>query len=204
MPTDEVKIGDFTKPVVPPRPGPAGAATTGATKEALDAAERTIAAEMKTVEEDLKPKVGYEEKLRQLGITKEEAARILDAVLMQGHYSEEIPLTKSLRVRFRTRSARDTRRAQLFIERERPMYDQHYNELLWRQLLAASLEQIGVDRFEFPTRKDGPEKADALFDIRFNYVDSMPDPTFRLLLKKLGVFDTKISTVLEEGAVENF
>lgn len=203
MPTEDVRIGDFTKPVVPPKPAPAPTAT-GATKDALDAAEQNIAVEAKNVEEDLKPKASYEEKLRQLGITKEEAARIIDAVLVQGFYSEEIALTKSLRVRFRTRSARDTRRAQLFIERERPMYDQHYNELLWRQLLSASLEQIGSDKFEFPTRKDTPDQADKLFEIRFNYVDSMPDPTFRLLLKKLGVFDTKISTVLEEGAVENF
>ncbi len=202
MPTEtEVKIGDFSKPIVPPKPTPAA---TGATKEALDVAERTVAAETKSVEEDLKPKASYEEKLRQLGITKEESARIIDAVLMQGFYSEEIPLTKTLRVRFRTRSARDTRRAQVYIERERPMYDQHYNELLWRQLLSASLEQLGNDKFEFPTRKDTPDHADKLFEIRFNYVDSMPDPTFRLLLKKLGVFDTKISTVLEEGAIENF
>jgi len=197
---DEVKIGDFSKPLVPPRP----AGTSGSTKEVLETAEKKLDAEATAVEAELRPMASYEERLKEVGVTREEAAKIVNAIMTKGFYSEEIPLTKTLKARFRTRSKKDTSRAQTYVETQRPMYDAHYADLMTHQLLAASLEQFGTDKFEHPDRKASSETVEKLFTDRFVYVETLADPAYRLLANKLAIFDRKISTVLEEGTVENF
>lgn len=197
MPADDARIGDFSRPPVDAPRSPV--------KEALESAERRFDDEAQKDEAALKPMQSYEDALREAGISREKASEIVDAVLLRGHYAEDIPITKAIRARFRTRSARDTKRAQDMIEQQRLTYEVHYNELLSRYLLAASLEGFGTDKLEHVAGKtaklDDIEKA---YKSRLTYVEDLPDPALRILFVKLAKFDNMISTVLKEGSIENF
>ena len=192
---DDVRVGDFTRDLSP-RKAPV--------KTEAEDTENKLEAEAKAAEDAAKPMTSYEDRLREIGVSREEAARIIDSVLMRGHFSEDVQLTRTIKARFRTRNARDTKRAQEYIEQSRPTYDQHYQELLSRQLLAASLEVFGTDKLPYPDRKASHDEVEKAFGDRLAYVDSLSDPAMRLLLQKLIKFDRKISTVLDEWAVESF
>ncbi len=198
--SDDIKIGDFSKPVVDPPKGPASP-----TKEALDAAEERLDEAATKDEAALKPLASYEERLKQAGIDKAKAAEIVDAVLMKGFYAEDIKITSRIKARLRTRNARDTRRAQEILEAQRFTIDSHYNETLTRLLLAASLERFGDDTFKHPNpRKSSESEIEKAFQERVAFVDGLPDPALRILFQKLFKFDQVVSTALEEGAIENF
>lgn len=193
----DTRIGDFSRPLAAKTPA-------SPVKEALDDAERALSAEVKSVEAELRPMASYEEKLKEAGITREEAARVIDDVLMRGYYAEDVKITRSIRARFRTRNARDIRRAQDQIELARPTYEAHYQEILSRHLLAASLEQFGNDKLRHPDRRASQDDVEKAFADRLSYVDTLSDPALRLLMTKLVAFDRKVSVVLEEGALESF
>jgi hypothetical protein len=198
---EETRIGDFSKPLVEK---PAAAGATGDTKVRLEAAEQNLEAEANTAEAALKPLKSYEERLKEAGVTKEQAAEIIDAVIMKGHWSEPIKITERIKLRLRTRSARDIRRIQDHLEVQRPIYDAHYTEIMGRMSLAASLESLGADKFTFPGKDAKSEEYEAAFQARVNYIENLADPTLRLLFLKLWTFDEKIRVVLSEGVIENF
>ena len=202
MPTvDEPKIGDFSRPVIP-QPTTKGASPT---KDALESADAQLDEQAAKGEAILRPMASFEEKLKAAGIDRAKAAEIIDAVLLKGHYAETIPITKTVGVRLRTRSARDVRRTQEMLEAQRFTIDAHYSEAWGRLLLAASLEAFGKDRFDHPSMKDNVvavvEKA---FMDRVAYIDGLPDPALRVLLQKLWKFDNRVAVALEEGSIENF
>jgi hypothetical protein len=199
--TDDARIGDFSRPVVTPAPAPT---VSGPTKDALDRAERGLDLEARKDEAALKPMTSYEDRLKEVGVSREKASTIIDAVLLKGYYAEDVMLTRTIKARFRTRNARDTKRAQEQIETQRLSYDRHYNELLARLLLASSLERFGDDSFTQPPRGAKIDDIEKAFFDRLAYVDSMSDPALRLMMNKLSTFDRMIATVLEEGSIENF
>lgn len=203
--SDDPRIGDFSRPLVArPKEG-APAPSASPAKERLDAAERQLADETKKDEEALKPMASYEERLKEAGIDKAKAAAIIDAVLLQGFYAEDIKITARIKARFRTRSSRDTKRAQEILDGQRFTFDTHYHEALTRILLAASLEQFGDEKLQhLPLRGTSADDYEKAFQSRLSYVDTMPDPAMRLLFKKLSKFDQMVSIALEEGSVENF
>lgn len=200
MPVDDLNIGNFSKPVVP---APSAVAPA---KIPTDPAETALGAEAKAVEDELRPMRSYEEQLREIGVSKDEAARIIDAILNVGFWSEEVSITKSIKARFRTRSSRDRSRAVAFIEAARPVYEAHVQEMMNKQLLAASLEAFAKDKFTHADpRTAKAEEIEAAFDARFRFVDGViSDPALNLLLRHFHKFDIKIHTVMQEGAVENF
>lgn len=200
MPTnDDVRIGDFSRPIVP---APDKAVTT---KESLEAAAAAIKVDVDKDEEALKPITSYEEKLKQVGLTRAKAAAIVDAILLNGHYAEEIKVTSTIAVKLRTRNARDIKRIQEILEAQRFTLDAHYSETWGRLLLAASLEAFAKDKFTHPNPRTTPvEDIEKAFMDRVNYVDGLPDPALRLLLQKLYKFDNRITAALEEGVIENF
>lgn len=203
---DEVKIGDFSEPLVAPKKSLTPGAPSGKspTSERLDAAEEHLGKEAAHVEKSLKPIESYEDRLKAAGIARDKAAAIVDNVLMKGSHTETYPITSRVKLRLRTRTARDTKRIQDFLEVARPAYEPHYNEILWRMSLAASLESLGTDTFQHPSRNSTEKEVEELFQERVRYVDTLPDPTLRLLISKLFKFDEMIRVVLEEGAIENF
>lgn len=198
---EETRIGDFSKPLVEK---PAAASATGDTKVRLEAAEQNLESEANAAEAALKPLKSYEERLKEAGVTKEQAAEIIDAVLMKGYWSESIKITERIKLRLRTRSARDIRRIQDHLEVQRPVYDTHYTEITGRMSLAASLESLGSDKFTFPGKDAKPEEYETAFQARVNYIENLADPILRMLFLKLWTFDEKIRVVLSEGVIENF
>jgi len=198
---EETRIGDFSQPLVPK---PVTKAATGDTKVRMEAAEQSLESEARDAEAALKPLKSYEEKLKEAGVTKDEAADIIDSVLMKGFWSETIKITARISIKLRTRSARDVRRIQDYLEVHRPVYDTHYTEIMGRMTLAASLEQLGTDKLPFPGKDAKNEDYEKAFQERGNYIEGLADPILRLLFLKLWAFDEKIRAVLAEGTIENF
>jgi len=197
---EEVRIGDFSRPVVPPKK----AAQSSPTADKLTEAETALKTEADETEKKIKPLETYEERLKEVGVTKEQAAFIVDEVLLKGCYSEEISLTSRVSVKFRTRLYRDTQRMQSYLEVSRPTYEAHYSEIVFKYSLAAALEKFGADVFKHPTKASTGDEIEKSFQTRLTYVENLPDITLRLLYTKLGRFDRKIRVCLEEGAIENF
>ena len=194
---EETRIGDFSQPLVKPAPA-------SPTKERLESAEKNLDAQAEGAEAALKPLQTYEDKLKEAGVAKEQAAEIIDSVLMKGYWAETVKISQRISVKLRTRSARDTRRIQDHLEVQRPVYDAHYTEILGRMTLAASLEQLGTDRFNFPGKDAKNEDYENAFQERVRYIENLADPVLRLLFLKLWKFDEKIRIVLSEGTIENF
>lgn len=193
---DDLRIGDFSKPLTDSPKSP--------TKESLDTIEKKISTDIDKDEAALRPMSSFEDKLKKEGLTREEAADIIDAVLLKGHYAEDVKITSRVKARFRTRTSRDTKRAQEMIEVQRLTYDVHYNEILSRLLLAASLERFGDDVLPHPPRSAKQEELEKAFQARLEYVNTMADPALRILMSKLAKFDRRVAASLEEGSIENF
>jgi vacuolar-type H+-ATPase subunit I/STV1 len=199
MPTKpETTIGDFQRPKkVEP------VAATSATQR-LEEKETLLEREVKSTEEQLRPLESYEEALEKAGISKDEAATIVDDVLLKGFYSETIPITSRIKVRLRTRSYSDTMRVNTALDVLKPMYQVGYDEIVYRYSLAASLEYFAGKEFKFPTVKDDRDTQDKLFEERLKFLETQPEATVLILFEKLRKFDEKVRTVLKEGAIENF
>ncbi len=210
---EDVKIGDFSKPLVePPKPSdsespeppPAALKEEEATADKLSAVEKQLEKKAEETEAALEPKLNYEAQLKEHGITMEKAAEIVDDVLFKGHYAEEMKISSRVSVVFRTRQARDTSRTLTYVEIHKPLYENNYAETISTHSLAASLERLGDDHFSFPGRQAGTSKIEDAFQERFTYVNALPDPVLRLLFIKMSKFDERVRVVLQEGAIENF
>src|SRR5277367_1649512 len=109
----EVTIGSFqrtadvakAKSKVDPKPAPEKKTVA---PEKLETAEAELEKQVNLVENDLAPLEKYEKELKDASISKDEAATIIDDVLMQGYHSEEMQITKKISARFRSRSYIDT------------------------------------------------------------------------------------------------
>lgn len=202
---DDLKIGDFTKPVVPPVKPAAKTATPPPAKIPVGPDEVALGAEAAAVEAELVPMRTYEDLLRDAKITREEAAKIVDAIMEQGFWAENVRITKSVSARLRTRNSRDRTRAMDRVETARPAYDAHYYDLMNKLLLAASLESFGAMKFAHPPRDAKPEEVEAAFETRFRYLDVViADPAYQILLRAFLKFEDKVRVVTQEGVVENF
>lgn len=198
---DDLKIGDFTKPVVPPTKP----TTPPPTKIPVSPDEAALGAEAAAVEAELVPMRTYEDLLKDAGITREEAARIVDAIMERGYWAESVKITKTITARFRTRSSRDRTRAMDRVETARPAFDAHYYDLMNKLLLAASLESFGSMKFNHPLYDAKLEEVETAFDTRFRYLDAViADPAYQLLLRAFLRFEEKIRVVTQEGVIENF
>lgn len=201
---NDLKIGDFAQPVIPAKSAPK-AATPPPARIPAGPDETALGAEAEAVEAELVPMRTYEDQLRDAGLTREEAARIVDAIMERGFWSEDVKITKSVSARLRTRGSRDRTRAMDRIETARPAYDAHYYDLMNKLLLAASLESFGGMKFGHPPRDAKPEEIEVAFDARFRYLDAViADPAYQLLMRAFLRFEDKIRIVTQEGVVENF
>ena len=200
---DPIAIGNFDKPYVE-RPA-ATTSTTSLTEAALKGAEARLDSDARKDEEQLQPLQTYADRLKEAGIDLVKAAKIVDEILLKGYYAEDIKITKSIKMRLRTRSARDTRRIQDILEAEAPKFDHHYRETLTRLLLAASLERFGDQTLPHPEKNDKSEEIERKFQERIAYLDNqVSDPALRIMFSKLFKFDQMVTVALEEGAIENF
>lgn len=201
---DPIAIGDFSKPLVD-RAAPSAGQGASPTEAALKGTEARIDSEVRKDEEQLQPLQTYADRLKEAGIDTTKAAKIVDEILLRGFYAEDIQITRSVKMRLRTRTARDTRRTQELLEVASPRFDHHYRESLTRLLLAASLERFGDDKLPHPDRKSSSDDIERMFQERIAYIDNqVSDPALRIMFAKLWKFDQMVTVALEEGAIENF
>lgn len=196
---DDVRIGDFSKPVMPPP-----AKKESPSDKRLEAAEAAIDKEAEEVQQALTPLEAYEKRLKEIDVSRADAASMVDTLLEQGYWAEDVAITSRIKVRFRTRQYRDVERLRNYLEVLRPTDPNYYNDVLYKYQLAASLESYKGTSFKHASRKDTKEQAETAFSVRLDFVDNLSDPMFRLLSEKLRKFDEKVRVVFEEGAIENF
>lgn len=197
------RIGDFSRPPVDvPAPASAPVSTASPTKEKLDAVEQRLKTEASEAEAQLAPLEAYEKQLKEVGLTREEAARIVDDVLTKGYYEETFPITSRVKVTFRTRLARDIRRVHERLEADRYTIDSHYSMALSRYLLAASLSSFGTTKFAFP--QGVTEETEKAYQARLEFVDGLSEPALQTIYPRLAKFDRKVAVAFQEGAIENF
>lgn len=148
----------------------------------------------KTPDQELETTLSqYEEKLKKVNLTPEQAADVVAAIFDNGVFEKKYLLFNKYSVVFRTRTTSDIDKV---LEKINNVPNNN-NVLVAQQLskyhLAASLcEFKNVD-----LRSKSLEE-------KVKLIEAMPDAVFRALSKKLTEFDGMISAVLSEGAVENF
>lgn len=202
---DDIRIGDFERPLIPNKPLKEKVAPPAeAASPKLDNAEDLLEQARNAVEKDLAPLERYERALKEIGVTKDEAAMIVDTILMQGYWSKEMDLTPKRKVKFRSRLYADTQRFHDYVEVTQPKNGAYYNEILFKFSLAASLEKYDDRTFSFPTKGSDDKAANVSFRERLDFVESLGDPAIRLLYARLAKFDEIVRVVMEEGAAENF
>lgn len=171
----------------PPPPAPVAAAPDAPPAPELEAAPEAPA----------DPKEKYLAKLKEMNVSKEQAAQIIDAMIMNGLYEEEVAVTKKLRVKFRTRGQDAADRLNKALNDENPQFTGSVYSLIAKYNLAASLVQYGPHKFD-PSTEDG-------FKHTMEYIRTkIPQPVYTVLVTKLSKFDEKLAAVMTEGAVEDF
>ncbi len=179
MPPPQVVTG-----AVPPPPASAeDAATETAVSEALALPPSD-------------PQEDFLKQLERLKITKDTAAQIVDAMLFKGFYEEEIPLTKKVKVKFKTRGQEAVDRLNTEINRIDPKFNGTLYSLVAEYNIAASLVAYGPYQFDGST--------DEGFEKTLKYIKALPTPVFQLLANKLSKFDDKTMTVMSEEATSFF
>jgi hypothetical protein len=151
-------------------------------QEAMDAA--TVA-----------PAKTYDEKLKDLGITREEANSIIDAIMTNNVYERAYPITKNSRVVFRTRELSDQESTQDIIERSAPQFMGTMGLIMSKNNLLSSLAELNGTRFE----DNDVDRSKAK-----KFIERLPYAVFSILINKLVQFDTLIATVTDESALQNF
>lgn len=149
----------------------------------------------------------YREGLAILGIKPEEANKILDDILFNEGYTEEVLIGGRLKVVFRTRKYRDLQRTMRRMDNEAPLSPAHTNDLIARYNTAASLAQYKERVFDFPDpEEDGVtmEQVEKAFEIRFNFLNNLDEPIVNRIITKMHEFDRKIGAVMADGAPEDF
>lgn len=145
---------------------------------------------------DKLPEKTWEQRLKDVGIDKVEARTIIDAILSVGYYEKAYQLTAKTQVVFRTRRFDHQERVQRAIERDSPQYMGTVSLIMTKYNLAASLSQMGKNKFEL----DEDEK----YTKSFAFISKLPFMLFNILIQKLSKFDQLVMTVMDEGALENF
>ena len=205
---------DRTAPMIGQFSGPQeNAPRTALRRKDAESIDESPAQETETEETEIskKPRTPeaiqkeFLEGLEEVGLEPERARAIMDEVLSHGYYTESHSLRgKPLVVR--SRSYRDTLRAQRFLEVENPTYAASMDEIVMRYNSAASLVQLGDRTFDHPEdREDATnEQVEAAFEKRRRYLETLPS----ILVGKINTIvfnmDVKLSAVFAEGAPEDF
>lgn len=152
----------------------------------------------------------YLEGLAAVGVTQGEARAILDAVLFNDYYEETVEIGRGVVAVIRTRTYTDTQRMLRMAEAEAPQIPRHYNDILARCNVAASLVEYNKKRFNTPVRTDGMTRdafkklEEEAFQDKLEYLLYLPTPVVTKLIYHVSRFDDKILAVFEEGAPEDF
>lgn len=153
------------------------------------------------------PEETYRKRLVELDIKPEEANKILDDILFNEGYTEEVLIGGRLKVVFRTRKYRDLQRTMRNMDNEAPLSPGHTNDLIARYNTAASLAQYKDIKFDFPdpsTPGVTTEQIEEAFQKRFEFLNNLDEPIVARIIAKMSEFDRKIGAVMADGAPSDF
>lgn len=147
----------------------------------------------------------YRDALTEADISIVKAREILDAVIFEDCYTEDIILHGRLKVGIRTRIYDDLQRIMHALESEAPAFAAHTDDLIARYNVAASLAYYQDTRFEFPDPKKASfAEISTAFDLRMKFLLGLPTPVITSLIQAVRKFDADINMVFSEGAPEDF
>jgi len=138
----------------------------------------------------------YEEDLKEYGLTLDDAARIVDKLIFNQTYEEEISVTRKLTVKFRTRTPKQVYRMYQVLEDIQPNIQGMAVSVVSKYNLAFSLVEFDGKRLN-PDTDEGLKRS-------LDLIDRLPGPLYNVLLSKLSKFDDKLSVVMREEAIVNF
>lgn len=143
----------------------------------------------------------YLKGLKIANLTKAQAVAIMDSVIRGNVYTETIKVCNRIDVVLGTRSYRDLQRASQLIDNADVNLPMHINDLIARYNLAASLRSYGSRVFNFPPNA---EEAAEAFQIRLDFIYTLPEVVVNQLIQHLHTFDFKVNAVFAKGAPEDF
>lgn len=152
----------------------------------------------------------YAAGLAAVGLTLEDARYIMDEVLFKEMYTETFEIGRGVTATFRTRTYTDTQRILRIIEAEAPRIPMHYNDILARCNLAASLVTYNGRSFPKPVQTEKMstdafrELEETAFHTCLTYVIQLPTPVTTRLMHLLSKFDAKLYAVFADGAPADF
>jgi hypothetical protein len=136
----------------------------------------------------------YIESLKELKLTTDQAAEIVDALITAGFYEETFQLNKKVTVKFRTRTQDTNNRIDKALADAKPEFNSSIMNVLAKYNLASSLVQYGKFTYK-------PYEDDAEFNKTLKFVERLPQPVFQLLIGELSKFDNKLQVVSNSAAV---
>ncbi len=158
------------------------------------------------VEKEL-PRTGlsaWEQQLELADISKQEAARVLDSILVRGIY-EETYKYGSIVFKLRTRSAADADRVIEMLQEFEPRTSVALQHLVTRINVASSLSSYGDNTFSFsPSADNNRAVLDQEFNVRYMFISNIPQPVFFAITQVLEKFDKKVSICCDPRSLENF
>lgn len=142
----------------------------------------------------------FEEALKSHGLTRVEAAEILDTLLTGEDYTREYKVTEKLSVTFRTRSTKEVTWITEMIDKRAPNTRGTYEHLITKFNMPAALVKITGPKartFDHGTYKD--------YISNLEWVDeNLNSMAFTALAQKLHEFDSMLNLVLSGMNIENF
>lgn len=146
----------------------------------------------------------WEIELKQFGMSREEAASILDAIITTGFYEETYRYGKTV-FKLRTRTASDSDRLIEMIQEFDPKSSGVLAHLIARINLASSLQAYGDSTFSFTDPTDNNRAVlDSEFRERYNFISKIPQATFFSLSQVLERFDKRVTLASDPRSLENF
>lgn len=146
----------------------------------------------------------YLDKLKAFNLTLEQAIQIIDSLVTEGYWEEEIQLSKSVKIKFKSRSAKFNTYLSETIDIADPKKVGKLNHLMALHQVAGSLEQYGPAKMP-PIDDEMPKELwEKHLKDRVNFISKLPSPVFLVLNSKLSIFDQKLLIIFSEGYEKNF
>jgi len=152
----------------------------------------------------------YDERLRKLKISDEEAMEIIDQICEKGSYLEPVVIRKArdgkpeIKAVFTTRDTRTQGYIALKAAQEHKNVPMIYEKIMGEFQLAGSLVYYNGKEFDDLRAIDGQDKFEDTILQRVLWLSKLPAPITVVLQRKLGEFDLKVAAVMAPGYEDFF
>jgi len=135
--------------------------------------------------------------LKELGMTKQDAYDVVEAIFTRGEYREVVPVRKDLSVTLRTRTAREEMRLKEELIRAGDMAVWERNYLVQVHNLATSLVSLGETVVT-------DAATDVAYKERREFVLNLPAMLMDVLIRNLATFDMKVMVSCQDPLLRDF